>query len=151
MSTLSKSTSPTLVKTLVKVVKPLDVNTLSWSFGHILQILSKHSKTYQCKSCVEFSGTHFIFRLAFQILRGKCSNLQVKLAFTVPQCNENQKVHQQFMLQPVLNTYVDLCENCRWMSPLHLLYWAVLKFFLKKCEFKAFKPGHFKLKQAPTP
>jgi O-acetylhomoserine/O-acetylserine sulfhydrylase-like pyridoxal-dependent enzyme len=104
MSTLSKSTSPTLVKTLFKVVKPLDANTLSWNFGHVLQILSKHSKTYQCKTCAEFSGTHFIFRLAFQILRGKGSNLQVKPAFTIHRSHENQQVHQQFMLQSVVKT-----------------------------------------------
>jgi hypothetical protein len=44
LSTLGKSTLATLVKTLAKWVKPLDVNVSLWNFGHVLQILPKHSK-----------------------------------------------------------------------------------------------------------
>jgi hypothetical protein len=41
ISTLSKSNTLPLVKTLANGDKPLDVNVLFWNFGRVLQILSK--------------------------------------------------------------------------------------------------------------
>jgi hypothetical protein len=38
---------------------------------------------------VQFLGTHFIFRMAFQILSGKGSKLQVKPLFTIHPSHEN--------------------------------------------------------------
>jgi hypothetical protein len=81
-----------LVKNLAKGDKPLDDNVLFWNIGHVLQILSKHSKICQYKSCAEFLGTHFIFRMAFQILSGKGSNLPVKLRFPVHPRHENPQL-----------------------------------------------------------
>jgi hypothetical protein len=81
-----------LVKTLAKGDKPLDVNVLFWNFGRVLQILSKHSKIYLYISFANFPGTHFIFRVAFQILSGKGSNLPLKLRFTVHPRHKNLQV-----------------------------------------------------------
>jgi hypothetical protein len=55
------------VKTLVKGDKTLDAIMSFYNFVHVLQILSKPSKFYQYESCAELWGTHFIFRMAFEI------------------------------------------------------------------------------------
>jgi hypothetical protein len=65
-----------MVKTLAKGDKPFDVFVRSWNFGHILQILPKHLKIYQYKSCPESLQTHFIFRVALLVLSGKVLNGQ---------------------------------------------------------------------------
>jgi hypothetical protein len=64
--TLRKSNTLSLVKTLAKGDKPIDVNVLFWNFGHILQILSKHSKFCQYKSIAEFPGAHSILGWHFK-------------------------------------------------------------------------------------
>jgi hypothetical protein len=45
----------------------------------VLKFLSKQSKFCQYKGCVELWGTHFIFRMAFEIQRKNSSKIQVKL------------------------------------------------------------------------
>jgi hypothetical protein len=85
-----------LVKTLAKGDKPLDVNVSFWNFGHVLQILSKHSKIYQYKSCAESAGAHFIFRVAFQILSGKGASLPIKLRITIHPRHKNPQIGIRF-------------------------------------------------------
>jgi hypothetical protein len=72
-----------MVKTLANGDKPFDVFVWSWNFGHVLQILPKHLKIYQCKSCAESPRTHFIFMVALLVLSGKCAKLPSKLGVTV--------------------------------------------------------------------
>jgi hypothetical protein len=76
---LNKSNAIPKVKTLAKGDKSFDVFMPFWNFGHILQILQKHLKIYQYKSCAESPGTHFIFRVALLVLSGKGANLPRKL------------------------------------------------------------------------
>jgi hypothetical protein len=65
-----------MVKTLAKGDKPFDVIVPFWKFGHVIQILPKHLKIYQYKSCAESPGTHFIFRVALLVSSGKGANGQ---------------------------------------------------------------------------
>jgi hypothetical protein len=49
------------------------------------------------------------------------------------------------MLQPLLKTYVDLCESCGWFTPLQFSFLENLKFFFEKFEFEACKQGSLNL------
>jgi hypothetical protein len=95
---LSKSNTLPLVKTLAKGDKFIDVSVSFWNFGHVLQILPKHLKIYQYKSCVESPGTQFIFRVALLILSGKGAKLPSKHRVIVHRDMKNPHIGTQISL-----------------------------------------------------
>jgi hypothetical protein len=87
-----------MVKTLAKGDKPFDVIVPFWKFGHVIQILPKHLKIYQYKSCAESPGTHFIFRVALLVSSGKGAKWPSNLRITVHRGMENSQIGIQFSL-----------------------------------------------------
>jgi hypothetical protein len=87
-----------LVQTLAKGDKPIDVIVSFWNFCHVLQILPKHLKIYQNKSCAESPGTQIIFRVALLILSEKGAKLPSKLMINVHRDMTNPEIGIQFSL-----------------------------------------------------
>jgi hypothetical protein len=116
------------------------------NFVHVLQILSKHSKFHQYESCVELRGTHFIFRLAFEIRRKMAQKLKSTLSAIVHHGREFLQIGIPFSPSFQNQFKICWCLLCRGLITLQKSYLCVLKFVLKFERFRRPNVGTLKSK-----
>jgi hypothetical protein len=103
-------------------------------------------KISQYKSCAEFCGTHFIFKVAFQTWKGNSSKIQVKLSFTIHQHHGRQQlclhvVYAQNIGRPAQKLFS--------YNPSTTLLFGRFEVVFEKFKFEAVKHEQMKLNWHP--
>jgi hypothetical protein len=124
MTHLIKSTTTCgqpLVETPVKTPLPLN---LYRTFAAFSKFHLNTSKSPNIKVVQFFEGHNFSFGWHFNMML----KILVKAVMNSEWSRVNPELCRTFQAKPATKTYVNLCESCRWLTPLQLWNLNFLKF-----------------------